>query len=135
MQSRFKDGTVMICGGCSKDAELRCVGEKQSRVCEVGIAVGKRADPDGGDRPVTIWCNLKAWHNLASILSAAKKGDPVFAIGRLETREYNGKQYTDLVAEYVSVCSISVVAENPATPPPGGNQFEDFSGDDGELPF
>ena len=29
------------------------------------------------------------------------KGDRVIAAGRLESREYNGKTYTDLIADYV----------------------------------
>ena len=141
MQVQFKDGTVMVCGGCARDAELEYVGADSKRVCKVGLAVGKRED-------ATVWCNVVAWHNLASLLSAAKKGDPVLAIGKLKSREYNGKTYTDLVADFVSVCSISAVTDQrlaqgyqPAgrgVDVPGPGQGFDFSepGDgDGELPF
>ena len=133
MQTRFKDGSVMVCGGCSKDAELQVVGEKQSRKCSVGVAVGKSStELDDQGRPKTIWCNVVAWHGLASILSLARKGDPVMVIGKLKTREYNGKEYTDLEAEYVSVASVSAVASHPATPP--ADTFQEVE-DDGELPF
>lgn len=140
MQWMLKDGTVLAMGGCSKDAELEYVGENQKRVCKVGLAVGKREDS-------TIWCNVVAWHNLASILSAAKKGDPVLVIGKLKSREYNSKTYTDLVADFVSICSISAMTDQRmaqgAQPAGRGVDVEppgpgfDFSDDpnDGELPF
>lgn len=146
MQWMLKDGTVLAMGGCARDAELEFVGQDSKRVCKVGLAVGKRS-VQGQDKPETVWCNVVAWHNLASILSAAKKGDPVFVIGKLKSREYNSKTYTDLVADFVSVCSISAVTDQrmaqgvqPAgrgvdVAPPGPGF--DFSDDpvDGELPF
>lgn len=134
MQTKFKDGSVMVCGGCSKDAELQLVGEKQSRKCTVGVAVGRSSTEfDQNGRPKTIWCNVVAWHGLASILSMAKKGDPVLVIGKINNREYNGKTYTDLEAEYVSVASVSAVANNPAIPAQDLNLEE--AEDDGQLPF
>lgn len=128
MQVAYKDGSVMLCGGCSKDAELQLVGERQSRKCTVGLAVGKRDDQ-------VVWANVVAWHNLASILCTARKGDPVFVIGRLETREYNGKTYTDLIAEFVSVCSLSAVTAQPTSPQIQDGQLQDLDEDDSRLPF
>lgn len=118
----------MACGGCSKDAELVRVGEKGRRKCSVGLAVGKRENGEA------IWANVVAWHDLATILSAARKGAPVFVIGRMESREHNGKTYTDLVAEYVSVCSPSTAALQPNAPPAPAQAFHELA-DDGELPF
>lgn len=132
MQTRFKDGSVMVCGGVARDAELEHVGQDSKRVCKVGVAVGK--DEEGK----TKWCNVVAWHDLASILCVARKGDPVMVIGKLKTREYNGKEYTDLIADFVSVASVRAVAEAEAahptfTPPP--ESFETLGEDDEELPF
>lgn len=135
MQTKFKDGTVMVCGGCARDAELQIVGEKSNRLCKVGLAVGKRSDPEGGEKPATVWCNVVAWHGLASILSAARKGDSVLVVGRLESRDYEGKTYTDLVAEFVSVCSVSAAAARPGAPAVPQERFSESGDDDGELPF
>lgn len=140
MQTKFKDGSVLVWGGCARDAELSFVGDDQKRLCKVGLAVGKRPDPEGGEKPVTVWCNVVAWHELASVLSIARKGDPVLVGGRLKTHEYEGKPYTDLVAEWLWVCSIPSAADTVAPPPPaaGAPQFDQFSNvadDDGELPF
>lgn len=134
MQTRFKDGSVMVVGGCSKDAELEYVGQDGKRICKLGLAVGKREDGS------TIWVNVVAWHDTAEVLASAQKGQQVLVIGQLKQREYNGKTYTDLVADFVSVCAP---AEN-------GQQFgqtahtafrdptkelEDLSDDSGSLPF
>lgn len=135
-QGKLQDGTIIIAGMCGRDAELRLVGEKQSRVCSVGLAVGKRPPAAPGAKAETIWCEVKSWHNLASILSQTRKGDSVFAIGRIESREHNGKTYKELVAEFLSVASLNCVAASPATMQPPADQFTELAdGDDGELPF
>jgi len=129
MQTKLPDGSIMVCGGCGKDAELQMIGDRNSRKTSVGLAVGKRHNNE------TIWVNVVAWHDLASILCVARKGDPVLVIGRLDSREYNGEEYKDLVAEYVNVCSISVVISNDAAPSPAAG-FEELAEDDPEqLPF
>ena len=138
MQAKLSDGSVMVCGACGKDAEFKTVGEKNSRKCTVGLAVGKRPDPDGGDKPVTVWCNVVAWHDLASLLAVARKGDAVFVVGRLKSREYNGKTYTDLEAEFLTVSSVHAAVANPARAeassiPPAALFSEEE--DEGELPF
>lgn len=133
MQTRFKDGSVMVCGGCSRDAVLEYVGQDGKRLCKVGVAVGRRPGAEG-EKPETIWCNLVAWHEVAQVLSAARKGDPVFAVGRLQTRQYNGKEYTDLVAEFVAVCAPGVPAAYGA-PVPQPSGFQEIDEDDGYLPF
>lgn len=133
MQTKFSDGSVLVVGNCAKDAQLEHVGQNGKRVCKVGLSVGKRT-PEGGGEPATVWANVVAWEKLAEVLSAAKKGDPVAVVGRLKSREYNGKTYTDVVAEWVDVCSPQTA---PTANREAPQQMEDFpllSGDD-DLPF
>lgn len=134
MQMRCKDGSVMVCGNCSKDGELKYVGEKNTPKCSVGLAVGKRQPEDGGD-PETVWCNVVAWRGVAEVLSTAKKGDPVFAVGRLKSREYEGKTYTDLVADFVSICTPKSAHGTPEYGPAPESGFRDIDENDGDLPF
>lgn len=134
MQANMKDGSVIVAGTCGRDAELKLVGDKQSRMCKVSLAVGKRPSADGG-KEETIWCNLQAWHNLASILSVAKKGDSIFATGRIKENQSNGKTYKNLEAEFLSVASLQCAADSPAFPLPPVDQFAELMEDDGELPF
>lgn len=131
MQVRLTDGSIMVCGNCGQDPELKTVGEKSHRKCSVGLAVGKRQDGS------TIWCNVVAWHDLAAILAQARKRTAVFVVGRLNAREYQGKTYTDLEAEFVSVAnapkSVSDVQEPPAAKP---DDFFDVLDDSApNLPF
>ena len=140
MQTKLPDGSVIVAGACGRDPEFKTVGEKGHRKCTVGLAVGKRPDPNGGDKPITVWSNVVAWHDLASLLASARKGDAVLVVGKLKSREYNGKTYTDLEAEYLSVASVHAAVSNPpqaasAPPPVGSDSFGELADDDGELPF
>lgn len=138
MQTKLGDGSVMVCGGCAQDAELRYVGDDGKRMCWVGLAVGKRP-VEGQNKPETIWCNVVAWHDVAGVLAQARKRDVVLVIGRLKNREYEGKTYTDLVAEYVNVClpMVSSSGNFPESsfPAERKDQFAELTTDDGDLPF
>ena len=133
----------MVAGPCGKDPEFKRVGQNSSRKCTVNLAVGKR-DVSGQDRAETIWCNVVAWHGLSEVLADAQKGDPVFVIGRLQSREWKGKTYTDLVAEFVSVCAVdSRPAARRAGPAPSAappitdleSLFREFTTPEDKLPF
>lgn len=138
MQAKLTDGSVMVCGACGRDAEFSTVGANNSRKCTVSLAVGKRPGEDGEQKAV--WCNVVAWRDLASLLAPARKGDAVFVVGRLKSREYNGKTYTDLEAEFVSVASVHAAMTFPgkaveAQSAPDENLFQQLDDDDGDLPF
>jgi hypothetical protein len=54
----------------------------------------------------------------------------------LKSREHNGKVYKELIADYLSVASISCSAASPATMKPPADQLSELTDDeDGELPF
>lgn len=130
MQTRFKDGSVMVVGGCAKDAELEYVGDNGKRVCKLGLAVGKRADGS------TVWVNVQAWHDVASVLATARKGAQVLVVGQLREHEYNGKTYTDLVADFVSVCAPATsVPIHARTEVVESEQFKELDDDGIEFPF
>lgn len=135
MQVKLSDGSIMVCGNCGQDPELKTVGEKNSRKCTVGLAVGKRHDDS------TIWCNVVAWHDLAEVLAQAKKRTSVLVVGRLKSREYQGKTYTDLEAEYVSVAAppVRTAMAAPDMPileyPKPDNDFMSLDDTDPDLPF
>lgn len=139
MQTKLPDGSVMVCGGCSRDAELEYVGQDGKRLCKVGLAVGKKP-AQGSDRPETVWCNVVAWHNVAQALAEARKGDAVFVIGRPQSWEYQGKTYAALVAEYVSICAPRAseygnTPERYQAPAPAEDPFQALTTDDWNLPF
>ena len=96
MQVNF-GGAVCVAGTCTKDAELKYVGEKQTPMCTFSLTVGKRQDT------TTIFANCKAWRSLAVQASQVHKGDSVFAVGEIEENEYNGKTYKNLVMDYFGI--------------------------------
>ena len=137
MQVGYKDGSVLIAGICIRDADFKTVGAKQSRLCETAVRVGTCADPENPGKSTGILCNVKAWHDLASILATAKKGDSVCVIGKIDVREYNGKTYKDLVADWLNVASVSAAAQVPTAPTAEFSPVEPEVdiGPESELPF
>ena len=121
---------VIVAGNATRDAEYKTVGDKGTSVCSFSLAVGK--DKDGK----TKFANCKAWHSLAKLASHISKGDAVCVIGALETREYNGKTYTNLVADWLNIAwaSQNTAADQGQKPqPPVFNAETDI--EQGELPF
>lgn len=131
MQARMPDGSVIVAGTCGRDGECKLIGEKQTPKATVSVAVGKREDANG--EKTTVWANVVAWRGLADVLAGARKGDAILAIGRVSTREYNGKTYSDLNADFVSIASIAQQAQQPA---PQGDPMTGLEEvEDDELPF
>lgn len=131
MQARMPDGSVIVAGTCGRDGEYKLIGEKQTPKATVSVAVGKREDANG--EKTTVWANVVAWRGLADVLAGARKGDAILAIGRVSTREYNGKTYSDLNADFVSIASIAQQAQQPA---PQGDPMTGLEEvEDDELPF
>ena len=122
-----KTGLVIAKATC--DGDIRVTGSGK----EVGsISVIAYHYQDGGAAFLTV----KGWGRLGRELSNLVKGDTVVAAGRLESREYNGKTYTDLVADYVWPTEPA-----PHFPIQSGGvnvsaaDFAEISEEDGELPF
>ena len=72
---------------------------------------------------------------------AVRKGDSILCIGPMKSREYNGKTYVDIDAEFICRSSIDggAVVSGQYTNAPIATQidFADLSEEDGEddLPF
>lgn len=122
--------TGLVAGRISKDGELRFT--------KSGKAIGSVSVPayDNQDG-TTAWLTVKAWDGAAKLLGNSHKGDHVFAVGRLESREYNGRTYTDLIADYVQ---IQPQGEGSGSVRSGGvdvsaQDFEDLSESESDLPF
>lgn len=134
MQTKFNDGSVMICGFVPSDAELRRVGEKNTARTTFSVKVGER--PDG----TAIWADCQCWGNMALYAAQIVKGDNVLAIGTLSsyTSQKSGKTYTNLNCEYVAIqpkASAPAAAPAPTpAPDPGELSISDVLSDDG-IPF
>lgn len=134
MQARMPDGSVIVAGTCGRDGEYKLIGEKQTPKAKVSVAVGKQEYANG--EKTTVWANVVAWRGLADVLAGARKGDAILAIGRVSTREYNGKTYSDLNAEFVSITRTAQAQQPASPPPPMENPMEGLEPvEDDELPF
>ncbi len=137
MQSKLQDGSVIVSGFVARDAELKTVGEKGSSLCRWSVKVDEKVN---GDRKEAVWAKCQAWHDVARYAASIKKGDTVLCIGKIETNTGNdGKTYTNLVCEFVSVMK-SVPKASPIAPLPETSEIGDFSEyeeilSDGEPPF
>ena len=86
-----KTGLIIAKATC--DGDIRVTGTGK----EIGsISVRAYGRKDG----TAAFLTVKGWGKLGRQLSVIVKGDWVIAAGRLESREYNGKTYTDLVADW-----------------------------------
>ena len=137
MQAKLSDNTCIVQGICTKEAETFIRGEKNIHITQFSLAVGKRKDT------TTIFVNCKAFGRLADRISGIQKGDSVLCVGRVESREYKGKTYSDLICDWVGVAGASqnttppIISSptNSAPEPPQGEQQGIPYGPEDDLPF
>ena len=124
------DGGYIASGSVSRDAEMKTTTTGKF-VTEFSLMAGKK--PDGTTRFV----NCKAWNDLAQAAASLRKHDSVMVAGRLDSREYNGKTYSDLVCDWIgqSIGGYSPATHGSApTAQPAEPTFTELA-DESELPF
>lgn len=137
MYSKLQDGNFIISGYVARDAELKTTQNGKS-LCTWSVKVGEKPSQVQGERGEAIWTNCQAWHDAARTASQIKKGDSVLCVGRLESREYEGKAYKNLVCEFISIMK-NTPPQQQSTEPYTANTsdlsaYEEILGD-GETPF
>lgn len=135
MQTKFSDGSVMVAGRVTKDADMRHTTTGK-RVTSFSMAVGKAKDT------TTIYVDVAAWNNLADYAQSITKGDIVCAIGTITEREYKGKTYKTLTCDWLNIakadCGSAVSRPTQTTSSKQSAvdvQYEELEDDDGDLPF
>ena len=126
---KLQSGDFMVVGYVPKDAELKKVGQNNSSKTSFSIKASEKTLPDG--KKEAQWTNCVAWHEMARICEGFKKGDVVMAVGRIESREYNGKTYKDLVVEFA--VKASVPETSAGFTPASGNTAIDPADELGDL--
>lgn len=95
-QSTYNNVThqvVALWGFATRDAEDKPINGTEHAVAS--IAIGE--DKEG----VLTYVSLNGWRENAALVRKIAKGDSIHAVGKLKPREYNGKQYFDLDADFV----------------------------------
>lgn len=121
----------LVSGNAVRDGEAPPVGSK--RPAKVTVAATTKEDGE------TVFIAINGWRDRAEDIMAVRKGDSILCIGPMKSREYNGKTYVDVDAEFICRSSIDgAVVTGTYTNMPSVTQMEfaDLSEeDDAELPF
>lgn len=79
---------VILIGRLTKDAEVKVINEKGTKVCNFSIAVSRGYKNEKGEYE-TDFFNCVAWDKLGeNIAEFVKKGDQVAISGRIQNRSY-----------------------------------------------
>lgn len=136
MQGKLQDGSVIISGALGTDAELKTVGDKNTLLAKFSVAVGQRPSVKADEPAQTIWVYCQCWGELARAAGLLKKGDRVLCCGRVEAREYNGKEYKTLNCDFITRALSKAQSATASAPLPSelAEGFEEILSDDG-VPF
>ena len=84
----------LLSGNATSDGEDKPVNGKSH--ARVSVAAVRHADDS------TTYINVNGWRDRAADIIAVRTGESLLVIGPLKEREYNGKKYFDMDAEYIS---------------------------------
>ena len=127
--------TGLFSGPISQDGELRTTQGGKTYATASVRAFNRK---DG----TAVFMTLKTFsESLTGLVSNLRKGDRVLACGVVENREYNGKQYTDMLLDFLltsDTAPVSAVQSANRSALEGrmeASGFDPIDGEDGELPF
>jgi len=84
------DKNCLICGRLIKNAVYSTVGAKHTPLTKLTVSYSKEGI-----------MNVDVWSESAIATQDLKKGDRILVAGELNSREYNGKTYWTLTADYI----------------------------------
>lgn len=122
----------LLQGNATRDGEWAPVNDKDHG--KVSVAA---AQTEAGD---TVFVTVNGWREKAMDVADVRKMDSVLAIGTLKVREYNGKKYYDLDADFICLSGVSGGGERGSNAPQypstdAAPQFAEMDEEPGELPF
>ena len=128
MQAKLPDGSIIISGFLSKDADYRQVGQKNSSLTKFSVKVGERMGSNEA-----IWVNCVCWHSVARATKDLKKFDVVLCVGKIEQDTYTAKDGTQKKSVQLNCEGVFV---QPPSAPVGNapSDFEEVFSDEG-TPF
>lgn len=138
MQTKCGDGSIMICGLVGKNAESKRVGEKKSVLTKFSVKVGERA-VENQENKQAIWVNCTCWNDIGKAASVFKKGDYVFAVGKIHKSTYTDKEgqqreSSELVCEFVTAVMKDCLPSIESSYSENKSYSIDINSDD-DLPF
>lgn len=116
---------ITVVGNLTRDPELRYTQSGKATVT-VGLAVNRRYQVNGEWQEQTSYMNVVAWDQLAENIAASlTKGSRVLVSGRLDVREYQGREgdkrtAVEIVADEIGPTLRWATVTVEKTPPRGG---------------
>lgn len=121
--------TGIVAGAAVRDGEIK-VFDSGKRVGSVLVKAYSKQDG------TAVFLTVKAWGDSAPAVGRLEKGDRFLAAGRIETREYNGKTYSDLMADlFLTEAKAKPFTTARAPVDVSADGFDEVSDDPAELPF
>ena len=127
--------TGLFAGLVSQDGELKQTQNGK----EFGSASVRAFNRKDG---TAAFMTIKSFGDYARLIANLRKGDHILCAGVVESREYNGKTYTDMLVDFLMASdSIPVTASTPAENRAALSKRMDSAGfaeapeEDAELPF
>ena len=118
------EGTArVVTGKLIKNAKYQKVGEKKYPKTEIAIAFGK------GDNEII---NAAFWYESATAAAKLVKNDRVLVAGNLTSRDYEGKTYWTLDADFFAVQPVRTEEQEIAE---GMAGFTEVKTDEPPFPF
>ena len=126
--------TGLFAGLVSQDGELKQTQNGK----EFGSASVRAFNRKDG---TAAFMTIKSFGDYSRLIANLRKGDRILCAGVVESREYNGKTYTDMLVDFLmasdTIPAASVPAENRAalTQRMDSAGFSEMMDGDSELPF
>jgi single-strand DNA-binding protein len=105
---------VRLIGRLGQDPEVRNL-EKDNKVATFSLATGDSyTDKDGNKKDSTVWHNIVAWGNLASICEKyLKKGKEIAIDGKITYRNWEDKNGAKHTTTEIVANEILMVGDKP----------------------
>ena len=123
---------AIIIGRVGRDPETRNAGT--SKVSTFSLAISEKYK----DKETTTWLNIVAWGKLADIVSQyVHKGDALYIEGKIQTREYDGKDGQKKKAFEIVARSIQMLGGKKQDGQGTGreNKSDDFPPENDDIPL
>lgn len=126
---KLGDNSYGVTGTVSRAPQVKTTKTGKTYV-QFSVYAGKRDDDS------KIYVNCRAWQPLAGFCVDLQQRDNIFCIGRIETYEWEGKEYSNLILDWFNAPAIAPDTAEHMTADGAGKEPEWKDDDsDGDLPF
>lgn len=131
-QFSSKAGFACISGKITSEPKYQEVGKNSTPMCTAGVLVDRRGE---GQSAQSVFADVKAWNDLALLLKDCRKGDFLFATGKVRTESWTDRDTGMERSKKVFVPDFLAATRAAAPVVQPEDPLRELEDDDGELPF